>query len=122
MRRIGLAVLFGVFMGLIANVSAGRLYEWYQTGQLTVHRKLPVGPDVVTYSSDPVGFLIQFNLNLFLLIMAGYGVLIACRDVFLEVNVPFFDLRPAGKLIAIFNLLTVGFLLAFGLLHWLVWR
>jgi hypothetical protein len=113
MQKIGLTLLFGLFMGLIAYVSAGRLYEWYQTGQLAMHKKMPVGPDVVTYSSDPTGFLMEFDFNLFLITMGTFGVLIACRDVFLEVRGPqsFFDLRHAYGLVTIFNWLLFGFTL-----------
>ena len=99
MKKIGLTVLFGVFASAIAFVSAGRLYEWYLTGQLTMHRKMPVGPDAVTYSSDPIGFLIEFDLNLFLLAMGALGVLVACREVLLEVQGPqdIFDLDRVNQ-------------------------
>jgi cytochrome b len=116
MRKIGLALLFGVFAGAIISVSAARLYEWYETGHLTMHRKMPLGPDVVTYSSDPIGFLMEFDLYLFLLAMGTLGVLVACRDVFLEIIGPqsFFDLHGASKLITVFTtLLTLFFLAVF---------
>lgn len=71
MKKIALAVLFGVFASAIACVSAGRLYEWYLTGQLTMHRKMPLGSDAVTYSSNPIGFLMEFDLYL---IPAGDGI------------------------------------------------
>jgi hypothetical protein len=86
MRKIGIAVLFGAFMGLIAYVSAERLRDWYETGQLAMHREMPVGPDFVTYASDPVGFLIEFDLNAFLIVMGTLGVLAACRDIILEIK------------------------------------
>jgi hypothetical protein len=64
MRKIGLSLLFGAFMGLLAYVSADRLLEWYRTGQLAAHKK-PVlgGPDVLTYSGDPIGFTIAFDFG-----------------------------------------------------------
>jgi hypothetical protein len=125
MRKVALALLFGLFMGLIAYASAGRLYEWSQTGQLAMHRKMPVGPDVVTYSSDPTGFLIELALYLFLLVMGTFGVLVACRDIVLEVIGPqsFFDLRHAHERIMIFNRLLILFfliVLTFGVLQKLV--
>jgi hypothetical protein len=86
MRKNGLAILFGVLMGLIAYVSAERLRDWYETGQLAMHRKMPVGPDFVTYTSDPVGFLIEFDLNVFLIVIGTLGVLVACRDIILEIK------------------------------------
>ena len=126
MKKIGLTVLFGVFASAIAFVSAGRLYEWYLTGQLTMHRKMPLGPDA--YSSDPVGFLIEFDLNLFLLAMGTLGVLVACRDVLLEAQGPqdIFDLDRVNQLITVFahfaHLLIWFFLAVFavGLLQRLV--
>jgi hypothetical protein len=127
MKKIGLAVLFGVFASAIACVSTGRLYEWYLTGQLTMHRKLPLGPDAVTYSGDPIGFLMEFDLNLFLLAMGVLGVLVACRDVLLEVQGPrdIFDLDRVNRLITAFAHLLIWFFLAVfavGLLQRLVWR
>jgi hypothetical protein len=108
------ALLFGVFAGAIASVSAARLYEWYETGHLAMHRKMPVGPDAVTYSSDPVGFLMEFDLYLFLLAMGILGVLVACRDIFLEIIGPqsFFDLHRANQLITVFTTLLTFFFLA----------
>lgn len=108
------AVLFGMFAGGIAYVSAGRLYEWYLTGQLTMHRKMPVGPDVVSYSSDPVGFLMEFDLNLFLFVIGSLGVLFACRDILLEVTGPqtFFDLHRASKFVTISAQILLWFFLA----------
>ena len=114
MKRIGLAVLFGVFASAIAYVSAGRLHEWYLTGHLAMHRKMPVGPDVVTYSSDPIAFLMEFDLNLFLLAMGTLGVLVACRDILLEVQGPqdIFDLDRVNQLITAFTHLLIWFFLA----------
>ena len=110
------ALLFGVFAAAIAHMSAGRLYEWYLTGQLRMHRKMPLGPDAVTYSGDPIGFLIEFDLYLFLSAMGILGVLVACRDVFLEIIGPqgFFDLNRASQFITVFTtLLTLFFLAVF---------
>ena len=124
-----LAFLFGLFAGLIAYLSAGWLYEWYETGHLAVHRKMPVGPDAVTYSSDPVGFLIEFDLNLFLIAMGALGVLIAFRDILLETRGPQSLLLSlpgwhyANRTVSLFVGLGFWFfliVLAFGLLHSLV--
>jgi hypothetical protein len=128
MKKVGLAVLFGVFASAITCVSAGRLYEWYLTGQLTMHRRMPLGSDAVTYSSDPVGFLIEFDLYLFLLAMGTLGILVACRDVLLEAQGPqdIFDLDRVNQLITVFahfaHLLIWFFLAVFavGLLQRLV--
>lgn len=102
MRKISVALLFGAFTGSLAYVSADRLLEWYRTGQLAVHKK-PVlgGPDVLTYSGDPIGFTIEFDLYLFLLTMGALGVLMAFRDILLEVRGPQYlvDLQPTYKLV-----------------------
>ena len=84
------------------------------TGQLTMHRKMPVGPDAVTYSSDPIGFLTEFDLNLFLLAMGALGVLVACRDFLLEVQGPqdIFDLDRVNQFITVFANLLIWFFLA----------
>jgi hypothetical protein len=86
MRKIGSAILFSAFLGLIASVSAERLRDWYETGQLAMHRNMPIGPDFVTYASDPAGFLIEFGLNAFLVVAGTLGLLAACRDIILEIK------------------------------------
>lgn len=118
MRRIGLALLFAAFTGSLIYVAAGRLLEWYQTGQLAVHKKHPLGgPDVVTYLSDPVGFTIEFDLYLFLLTMGVLGVLLACRDILLEVLGPqsfpqgLLDVRRTYQLVILCYWLIAGVLL-----------
>ena len=59
---------------------------WYETGQLAMHRNMPIGPDFVTYASDPAGFLIEFGLNAFLVVAGTLGLLAACRDIILEIK------------------------------------
>jgi hypothetical protein len=88
MRRMATSLLLGMFMGLMVYVSAGRLNEWYETGRLATHRTMPVGPDFVTYTSDRVGFLVEVNLNVFLIVMGGLGVLAACREIIIEIAGP----------------------------------
>jgi len=114
MRKIGLSLLFGAFMGLLAYVSADRLLEWYRTGQLVAHKK-PVlgGPDVLTYAGDPIGFIIEFDLCLLLLTMGVLGVLMAFRDILLEVLGPQYlvDLQPTYQLVMRSYWLLAGSLL-----------
>jgi hypothetical protein len=59
------------------------------------------GPDVLTYSGDPIGFTMAFDLDLLLLTMGALGVLMACRDILLEVLGPHYllDLQPTYKLV-----------------------
>jgi len=116
MRKIGIALLFGTFTGLLAYVSADRLLEWYRTGQLAVHKK-PVlgGPGVLTYSGDPIGFTLEFDLYLFLLTMGALGVLMAFGDILREVLGPQYrvDLQPTYKFVMCSYWLLAGSLLIF---------
>lgn len=113
MRKIGIAFLFGAFTGALAYVSADRLLDWYRTGQLAAHKKPVFGPDVLTYSGDPIGFTIEFDLYLFLLTMGALGVLMAFRDILLEVRGPQYlvDLQPTYKLVMCSYWLIAGGLL-----------
>jgi hypothetical protein len=90
------------------------------------HRKMPLGPDAVTYSSDPVGFLIEFDLNLFLIAMGGLGVLVACREIIIEIAgrksrlLSFVGWRYANEVVSRFVGLGLWFLLivfAYGVFH-----
>ena len=114
MRKIGLSLLFGGFMGLLAYVSGDRLWEWYRTGQLAVHKK-PVlgGPDVLTYAGDPVGFIVEFDLCLFLLTMGALGVLMAFREILHEVLGPKYlaDLQPTYQIVMLSYCFLAGSLL-----------
>jgi hypothetical protein len=47
-----------------AGIDSGRI----------VHRKLIHGPDCVSYNSDPVLFVWEFSLNLFLVVMGFLGI------------------------------------------------
>ena len=126
MRRIATFLLFGMFMGLIVYVSVGRLNEWYETGQLVMHKKMPIGPNAVTYASDPVGLLAQLGLYVFLIAAGSLGALAACRAIIVEVAGPqsrFLELMSwdfANRMISVLIGLGICFLLAlalFGLLH-----
>ena len=114
MRKIWIALLFGVFTGLLAYVSADRLLEWHRTGQLAVHKKPVLGcPDVLTCSGDPIGFTIGFDLYLFLLTMGVLGVLMAFRDILLQVLGPQYliELQTTYKLVMCSYWLFAGSLL-----------
>jgi hypothetical protein len=114
MRKIAIAILFGTFTGLLAYVSADRLLEWYRTGQLAVHKKpLLGGLDLLTYSGDPIGFTLEFDLYLFLLTMGTLGVLMACRDILIVVlgQQSVLDLRRTYLLVMCFYWFLAGGLL-----------
>jgi hypothetical protein len=53
-----------------------------------MHKRMPIGPDAITYSSDPILFLIEFGLNIFLIAMGGLGVLAMCREIIVEMVGP----------------------------------
>ena len=121
MRRLAASLLFGVFMGTIAYVSVGRLSAWFETGVLVVHRKWPVGPDAVTYPSDPVGFLAELGLNVFLIAAGGLAALAACREIIVAVVGPQSRfLRPmnwhfANRMMTVLIGLSICFLLIISL-------
>lgn len=102
MRKIATTLLFGAFTSLLVYRSASHLLGWYLTGQLGAHKK-PVldGLQVLTYSSDPIRFTIEFDLYLFLLTMGVLGVLTTIRDVLLEVAGPPYlvDLQKTYELV-----------------------
>jgi hypothetical protein len=126
MLRIAASLLFGIFMGLISYVLAARLSEWYETGLLLMHKRMAIGPDAVTYSSDPILFLIEFGLNIFLIAMGGVGVLAMCREIIGEMIGPqsrllrLIDWHYANQMPSIVLGVAGWFLLivfAFGLLY-----
>ncbi|NEU99689.1 hypothetical protein [Bradyrhizobium uaiense] len=84
MRKIAAVFLFGIFCCLIGYAGGERLYHWTETGQLAVHRKMFRGADFVSYDSDRVGFLLEFGLNFYLLKMGLFGMLMACREMWLR--------------------------------------
>jgi hypothetical protein len=52
-KKLMAALLGTLFLFGFAYACGLHLYEWYNTGLLPVHRKMPVGPDSVSYNSDP---------------------------------------------------------------------
>jgi hypothetical protein len=65
MKKLVLSLVFLAFCILLIHAGSLRLYDWYETGQLLVHKKQTFGPDYVSYNSDPVSFVLEFSLNLF---------------------------------------------------------
>ena len=74
MKKLVVNLLFLDFCILLIHVSSLRFYDWYETGQLLMHRKLSIGPDYVSYNSDPILFVSEFSLNLFLVFMGFIGI------------------------------------------------
>jgi hypothetical protein len=66
MKKLVVNLLFLVFCILLIHVSSLRL--------LLMHRKLSIGPDYVSYNSDPILFVSEFSLNLFLVFMGFIGI------------------------------------------------
>ena len=81
MKKLVVNLLFLDFCILLIHVSSLRLYDWYETGQLLMHRKLPLGPDYISYDSDPVLFVYEFSLNLYLVVMGSSGIGSACEEL-----------------------------------------
>jgi hypothetical protein len=81
MTKLAIALLATSFFVGLAYVGGMHLYDWYSTGQLAMHRKMPVGPDSVSYDSDPVLFVWEFGGNVFFFVMSVMGLLALYKDL-----------------------------------------
>jgi hypothetical protein len=81
MKKLVVSLLFLALCILLIHVGSLRLHYWYETGQLLMHRKLPLGPDYISYDSDPVLFVYEFSLNLYLVVMGSSGIGSACEEL-----------------------------------------
>jgi hypothetical protein len=81
MKKFVVSLLFTAFCVSLIYVGSHRLYDWYETGQLAMHRKMLFSPDYVLYNSDPVLFVAEFTLNLFFVVMGFLGIGSACQDL-----------------------------------------
>jgi len=81
MKKLVVNLLFLAFCILLIHAGSLRLYDWYDTGQLAMHRQMIFGPDSVSYKSDPVLFVSEFSLNLFLAAMGFLGIGSVCQDL-----------------------------------------
>ena len=81
MKRIVINLLFAAFCVGLVYVGAHRLYEWYETGQLAMHRETIHAPTYVSWTTDPVWFMGEFALNIFFVVMGLLGIGSACEDI-----------------------------------------
>ena len=84
MRRIVAAIFVGMFCSFVAYVSGTRLYLWAETGQLEALRRMPGGPDFISYSDDGVEFLLLLALYLFFLKTGLHGMFAMCHEIWLR--------------------------------------
>jgi hypothetical protein len=76
-----LSLLLAAFCVGLIYAGGHRLYDWVETGQLANHREMINAPAYVSWAIDPVLFMWQFALNIFLVIMGFIGIGSACQDL-----------------------------------------
>jgi hypothetical protein len=81
MKRSVLSLLLAAFCVAMVYAGGHNLYDWYDTGQLAIHRKMISAPDHVSWAIDPVSFMLEFALNIFFLVMGLIGIASACEDL-----------------------------------------
>ena len=74
MKKLTISVLFGAFCLTIIYSSAMPVFDWYETGQLAMHRKIVYGPDFVSYDSDFVLFAWELGGRLVFIVMGFWGL------------------------------------------------
>jgi hypothetical protein len=81
MKRSVLSLLLAAFCVGLVYAGGHRLYAWYETGQLAMHREMINAPADVSWAFDPVLFMGEFALNIFFVVMGLLGIGSACEDL-----------------------------------------
>ena len=81
MKRSLLSLLLAAFCVGLIYVGGLRLHDWYETGQLAIHREMLNAPSHVSWAIDPVLFMGEFTLNIFFVVMGLIGIGSACEDL-----------------------------------------
>jgi hypothetical protein len=81
MKKVIGCLLFGAFCVAMVYVFGMRIFDWYETGQLAMHRKMVYGPDFVSYHSDPVLFVWELGGCLFFIVMGFLGLSVVFREM-----------------------------------------
>jgi hypothetical protein len=81
MKRSVLSLLLAAFCFAMVYAGSHNLYDWYETGQLAIHRKMLNAPDHISWAIDPVLFMGEFALNIFLVVMGLIGIGSACEEL-----------------------------------------
>lgn len=81
MKRIVINLLFAAFCVGLVYAGSHSLCDWYETGQLAIHRKMINAPDHVSWAIDPVLFMGEFALNIFFVVMGLLGIGSTCEDL-----------------------------------------
>ena len=76
-----LSLLLAAFCVAMVHAGSHNFYDWYETGQLAMHRKMLSVPDHISWAGDPVSFMLEFALNIFLVVMGFIGIASACEDL-----------------------------------------
>jgi hypothetical protein len=74
MKGFVVGVLFAAFCICLIYAGIHALSVWYETGQLPMHRKMVFGSEYVSYSADPVSFMWEFSLYVYLIVMGFIGI------------------------------------------------
>lgn len=80
MKKLATCLLLGAFSAAIVHVFGMRVLDWYETGHLAMHRKMVLGPDFVSYDSDPVLFVWELGGDL-VFIMGFLGCAAAIKEI-----------------------------------------
>ena len=81
MKKPVSCLLFGAFCVALVYVFGIRVFDWYETGQLAMHRKMIYGPDFVSYDSDPVLFVWELGGSLFFIVMGFLGLGVVLKEI-----------------------------------------
>jgi len=81
MKKLTSNVLFGAFCLAIIYFSWKPVFDWYETGQLAMHRKMVLGPDFVSYDSDVVLFAWELGGRLFFIVMGFLGLGVFLKEM-----------------------------------------
>jgi hypothetical protein len=81
MKRLVLSLLLAAFCVAMVYAGSHNLYDWYETGQLAIHKKMLNVPDHISWADDPAPFMLKFALNIFLVVMGFIGIASACEDL-----------------------------------------
>lgn len=80
MKKILINLLFAAFCVALIYAGGHRLHDWYETGQLAMHREMINAPNHVSWATDPTLFMWEFALNVFFVVMGFIGIGSACQE------------------------------------------
>jgi len=81
MKKLVSIVLFGTFCVALVYFFGIRIFDWWQTGQLAIHRKMIHGPDFVSYDSDAVLFAWEIGGCVVFVVMGLLGLGVVVKEI-----------------------------------------